>query len=198
MIRSLLLATLALTGTACSGAASPLIFQINMEVPANSPQMALRGASLQINGSWDYAALTPLAVNDHRTVWPSTNTIASLVVSGSQASDGVYAGLFFASSDYGWILGNSIHSKHSIEFPLMSFNAGATTISASLRATFIEPLFNTDGAAHPQSFSSARAIWASPNQLTNISGFATLVPEPSSFALAAVAIASLTALRRRE
>jgi hypothetical protein len=199
MIRSLLLATLIVTLTVSAGVTAPWHFQINMDVPPGSSLVELRGASLQINGSWDYVGLTPLASNEYRTIWPSINTTASLSVVGSQASDGVYAGTIFSPPDDGWILENpEARPKHAIAFPLMSFKAGSAMFNTSPRATFVEHFFNTQGIAYPRSFTNEQAIWSASTQVTNVSGFASLVPEPSSLALTATALASFAALRRRK
>ena len=75
--------------------AAPLKYQVNFE-PASTPRgHILAGATLQLNLSWDAAALTPTGLFDGETRWGFENTTGSLTVTGSANSDGVYNGSFF-------------------------------------------------------------------------------------------------------
>lgn len=198
MIRSFLLATLVVALLTRSGAAVPWNFQINMDVPAGSSLAALRGASLQINGSWDPAGLTPLLSNQYGTTWPATNTTVSLAVAGSQGHDGIYFGEVISTPTDGWALEDyEKATKDSMTFPRMIFTVGNTVFRTSPRAIFPKDFFNIPGVVHPRSFTSDQAIWASTTDVVNLSGFASFVPEPSSLTVAAVALASLAVLRRR-
>ena len=205
------LATTLLTSTLI---AAPLNFQVNLVPGGSSRGHILAGATLQLNLSWDAAAIPPIAHDNRETRWGFENTAGSLTVTGSANSDGVYNASFsntYLGKGAGWVT-SSYSSWDSLDFPTMHFEIGGRKVRTGwLQAQFANSFFTPPGPFMPKAFTSAETTWGvldffvtAPNGIGDgflyakiASGSATQVPEPTALATASFAL-SLVAFRRRK
>lgn len=193
--------------------AAPLRYQVNLlaEPASHALSGPLAGANLQLNVTWDAAALVPHQSDASKTVWPTSNAVGSLTVSGSAAVDGVYIADFAPDSSLSWInTDNAPSIGDGTRFPAMSFQiAGERIVTGLLQATFADTFFSAPRPLQPKPFASADVTWSKLRffhsgfpqagvDATVLSGFAEAVPEPSTLALGSIALLSLAALRHRK
>ena len=189
--------------------AAPLNYQVNMTAGSESPTHPLAGATLQLNISWDATALPPLNSSAQNTLWPVGNSIGSLTVIGSAASDGIYEAVFSISPTLSWYTTNDFQPfGDSLRFPQMSFQVDGDTVSTGLlQASFASSFFNAPYPFLPKAFDSAEATWntlqftssgpISGMIATVVSGFAVEAPEPATVPLIAIGAMSLVPFGRR-
>jgi len=186
--------------------AAPLHYQIDLVADSELPAHPLDGANLQLNLTWDAAAVAPLASSSSVTIWPTTNTTASLIVSGSVTVDGVYAASFVPSPSLTWAIDNDSQGEDRLHFPVMRFQIGGKTVeSGILFARFASTFFNGPSPFYPKPFTFTDATWNTVNFFstapsagvvaTVVDASVVAVPEPATLALGFFALA---ALRRRK
>lgn len=193
--------------------AAPLHYQVNLlaEPASHALSGPLAGANLQLNVTWDAAALVPHQSDPTKTVWPTSNAVGSLTVSGSAAVDGVYNANFATEASLSWTnTDNAPSIGDGTRFPAMSFRIAGERIGTTfLQATFADTFFSAPHPFLPKPFASADVTWSKLRffhlgffqagvDATVLSGFAEAVPEPTAIAMGSIALLGLTALRRRK
>lgn len=190
--------------------AAPLYYKISMVADAQGAAHRLDGASLQLNLTWDASLLTPINSNDFETIWPNDNTVASMTVSGSTASDGKYAVSFVSSPTLTWAIDNDVQGVGDLfRFPVMRFEIDGETIeSGVLFAHFASTFFSSPHPFFPKPFTFADATWDTVNFSSiapNSGVIATVVdasvaeaPEPTALAMGGLGLVVLAALGRRK
>jgi len=189
--------------------------------------LGLVGATVTITETWDAVPLAPVfdgpAFGGRATVWPVTNTTASVSIAGSTGgADGSYVGTLEAGDD--WQLGDNTTdlSGDFVQFPHVDITAlGVHVVFGGETVSFL-PSFNTPpspGSVLPFEYANSDIARLQPPftednfvgptgvLLGNGAGFVsqsefepspTAVPEPSSLALlSGIAGAAWPAFRRR-
>lgn len=192
--------------------ATPIRFHVNMSV-SSIVGHPLDGANVELDITWNPATIVPLQhsqIGDRwLTVWPTTNSQATVKVSGSASIDGVYAAQFAPSPTVQWMLGNDVPAaSDTVTLPVVAFSPGAspiyiTQLTASLSGSF----FDGTGVVYPKPFADGQATWSVPYfQPTNpvavipagvVSGFAVVMPEPATAGLLCMSLLAVAAYRRR-
>lgn len=198
-----------------TGWAAPLNFEVSMTGGTESASHPLAGATIKLRASWDPSTLTPLSVLPGRVVWPTTNTTMTLDVTGSAGHDGQYLGTIPTSPTIGWLYYNNGTLGDAFFFPPVGFPIGSPGVFLNSAPDALAGIFDAnhfigDTLPVPGPFSASEVTWTAATlnlqsapggvriTANNISGFATQVPEPTCFALAAAAVAALTVTRRRK
>lgn len=184
---------------------------------SNGDPLGLEGSQFSLEYEWDAASLTPdFDAPDggagRVTVWPSTNLILSLTITGSSGADGTHAGTTSGGSKF-QLTDNDTTPQvvDSVQFPSASFGLPGQTIDiAGLIAQF--PIsFNTPaspGTVFPYPFQASDVTsWQSPSiidfandsdsQGQSVVGSAAVVPEPSTFLLFAISFVCFGVCARR-
>ncbi|MBA4104956.1 MAG: hypothetical protein C0485_04280 [Pirellula sp.] len=192
--------------------AAPLRYRANLVAEALVAPHPLKGASLQLDLTWDAAPLTPISSSAEKTAWPSTNTQGSMTVSGSPAADGVYPASF-PSPTLPWTIYNDFAGVgDAIWFPAMRFQIGESRVDTSvLIVRLAETFFSGQHPFYPKPVSYSDATWSKVNfaarkPLTPLYGVDAVVvsasivavPEPSTAAMSGLALADLAGIRRRK
>lgn len=138
--------------------AAPLHYKIDLVADSQPPAHPLDGANLQLNLTWDAAAVAPLVSGNGITIWHTTSTTASLTVSGSAAVDGVYAASFVPSQTLTWIIDNDVQGEDRFHFPVMRFQIGGATVETGiLIAHFANTFLSAPHPFFPKPFTFADA-----------------------------------------
>lgn len=212
-LHSVAIGMLAALSVGAHASAAPIMYRVNMGVPANSDPK-LTGGQLELTLSWDHEGLTPLSddgsIVDERwtTSWPVTNTTASIKITGTPAHNGVYPGAP-SSTDASWIYyNNSQIFGDALQYPRLEFPfVGGTITVLGVQARFPNEFFQNLSTITPKSFAGNELTLLGGVLLTgeppvrgaamNVSGFAVAVPEPSTLVTGTLALAGVAALRRR-
>lgn len=210
-LRSLATGLLAAVLVAAHASAAPLTYRVNMTAPANGHPI-LSGAGIEMTITWDPAGLTPLFDNGSlvdgtwTTTWSATNTVASMKITGTPAHNGIYPGAPSSITE-GWFHYNNAPARgDALQFPRLDFPFDIGKISIlGLEARFADTFNQSLSTIFPKPFSNSETTWVAPNFLTpnpasrdratDLSGFAAVVPEPSSIVAACGALAGFVALR---
>jgi hypothetical protein len=188
-------------------------FTVDENINLTGDPMDLERSVFTLEYQWDASSLTPLYDEPdlptyvRATVWPSTNTIYQLTITGS-AVDGTYAGTTSGGSD--WVLRDDWDKgggpKDNVQFPSVAFNLPGYSIEiAGLNAyfpnSFITPA--SPGTVFPFPFQASDVTsWQSPSILYNdayhqtlsVSGSAAVVPLPSALLLLSSGLLGLGAV----
>jgi hypothetical protein len=189
--------------------AAPLQYHLDLAA-GSDPLHPLSGADLELDLTWDATALSPLQSSPTSTIWPVTNSIGSLTVTGSAAADGVYTASFATSQTLSWIIFNDAPGMGDVlRFPVMRFQINGTTVeTAILTVAFGDTFFGGQQPFFPKPFEYSHGNWsslsfniqspASKLVATVLDASVVAVPEPATLALGSFALLSLAALRRRK
>lgn len=216
---------------ASSAVAAPIKHVISFEGKAfrqSAEAHPLIGAQMEVTVVWNPDGLIPLVNGptpfaDLHTLWPSTNAVASLRVSGTASHDGIYPATVNPSPNIGFRLnrgGGAIFPEYMIPPVEIPF-AGEKLYIFPLVATLGREFFGSEAINRPAPFTSDQVRgWFPPIvgfypaehefsdngpfeqvrtfDAINTRGYAIAIPEPTAIALGCVAVASLAALRRRK
>lgn len=165
---------------------------------------------------------TPIA--NWITDWDGRKSTVSAAISGAGEYDGPKYAEIQPFSGNNWSLRDNVASKggkDEIRFPIIFIHFDGDVLQiTSLRAT-VDDLFqgNRLTVMHPKAFTSDMVSWVDPpayaasslpaspelgdittifGVMTDVSGFAVFIPEPSAFAVAATSLIGLSAIRRRQ
>lgn len=203
--------------------AVPINYTVNLVVnPFDSGDpLGLAGANVTLLYGIDTTMLTPtfdgpVMQADQATVWPDTNTTASLTISGSTSADGTYVsslvgGTTFQFFDNGNIFFGSFNGKDVVQFPNANFSVLSQDVEIAGLVVAQDDSFNTPSdpiQAYP--FAAADVTMAQNPTLmyfggpadssqaltTGLMANAQAVPEPSTLALAACAALGIVIARR--
>ena len=195
--------------------AAPIRYRMGVSVPVRESH-PLSGAHVGVDVTWDAVGLTPRfnygrpgrgVITEAFTGWPPTNTKGTVTITGATPFDGVFP---ISLSRLGWEVRRYNDSTHLVYFPELLVELGEAQLEISRMSVRYASVSVTNSLpAYPEPFTSASVIRAqagliSPSGsfaglgITTVSGYARLVPEPSTLALGPFALLSLAALRRRK
>jgi hypothetical protein len=187
-----------------------LHYQANLVAESLVALHPLNGASLQLDLTWDPSLLTPISSSASKTEWPTTNTIGTLTVSESMASNGIYTASFPFAAPYTWTIYNDFPGVGDAKWvPRMRFQIGNQRVETSVPIVYLPDTYvSGQHPFYPKPVSYNDARWSKVTfdsraplaavDATVVSASITTVPEASTAAMSGFVLLSLAALRRRK
>jgi len=132
--------------------------------------LGLAGSQFTLNYLWDASTLVPVfdqtfGVAGRLTVWPNTNTTASVTIAGSTSADGTFSATPSGGAHF-QLIDNDVIGD-AVGFMPLDFIVGAETITVAGLLAGFPSAFNTPpapGTVIPYSFQNSDVIsWQTPS-----------------------------------